>query len=127
MPLTKFNSFVANYWSAVECKKVHFCTPAANLTLAILKVLLEDGYVRSFKFKKNYLIEVVSANLNVITKYNWVVCYSTTKWHFYITFWELVLITKVGGYYLISTTWGILNDSKAWLYWMGGVLLFAII
>jgi ribosomal protein S8 len=36
------------------------------------------------------------------------------------------VLTKTGGYFVLSTPFGIMNDSDAWYNWIGGTLLFGI-
>jgi len=125
MPNSNFNSFLANYWSAVGCRKVRFCIPKTVLNFAILKVLLTDGYLRSFKIVNNKY-EITSISLHTTIKFNWIVKYTTQKWIVYLSFQELLILTKTGGYFVLTTKFGVMNDSDAWKLWVGGTLLLGI-
>lgn len=125
MPNSNFNSFLANYWSAIGCRKIRFCIPKTVLNFTVLKVLLTDGYIRSFWIKNNKF-EITSISLHISLKFNWIVRYTTQKRAVYLTFWELLILTKVGGYFVLSTKFGVLNDSEAWKLRTGGTLLLGI-
>jgi ribosomal protein S8 len=125
MPGSNFNSFISNYRSSIVCKKVRFCIPKTVLNFFILKKLLEDCYIRSFKSRKfNY--DVISIDLSITLTFNWVVKYSTPRRPVFVSFKKLLELSKTGGYYLISTKMGIVNDSLARKNWMGGQLLLGI-
>jgi len=125
MPNPNFTSFLANYRSAIICKKIRFCIPKTVLNFSILRVLLMDGYIRSFRIvgKK---FEITCINLQASIKFNWLITYSSPKWIVFLTFNELITLTKTGGYFVLSTQFGVMNDSNARKLWVGGVLLFAI-
>lgn len=125
MPNANFNSFLANYWSSIACKKIHFCIPKTVLNYFILKTLLSDGYIWSFKPIKNKFW-ITSIALHTSVKFNRIVKYSTSKWTIYINFKELLILTKVGGYFILSTSLGIMNDSDARFHKIGGTLLLGI-
>lgn len=126
MPNTNYNSFIANYWSAIVCKKVRFCIPKTVLNFLILKVLLEDGYIRFFWEKTNQF-EITAIDLNTSIHFNRVLNFSNKKRPVFLTFSKLLNLTKTGGYFVLSTKLGILNDSDAWFHKIGGILLFAIL
>jgi ribosomal protein S8 len=112
MPGSNFNSFISNYRSSIVCKKVRFCIPKTVLNFFILKKLLEDCYIRSFKSRKfNY--DVISIDLSTTLTFNRVVKYSTPRRPVFVSFKKLLELSKTGGYYLISTKMGIVNDSLA--------------
>lgn len=125
MPNIKFTSFLANYKNSIVCKKVRFCIPKTVLNFAIIKILLEDGYIKSFWILPNKY-EIVAISLSTTIQLNWVTQFSTSKWHTYLTFDKLLELTKTGGYYIISTKLGVMNDSDAWFNKIGGKILFAI-
>ena len=125
MPNGNYNSFVANYWSSIVCKKIRFCIPKTVLNFLILKVLLEDGYIWFFR-EKRWQYEITSIDLNISLQFNWVSNFSTKKRPFYLNFIKLLNLTKTGGYYVLSTKLGILNDSDARFHKIGGTLLFGI-
>ena len=125
MPNSNFNSFLANYRSAVVCKKVRFCIPWTILNFFILKTLLEDGYIRSYRLTPKQ-INITSIDLGISIQFNWIICYSSQKWLTYVNFKKLVILSKTGGYYIVSTKLGIMNDSLAREHRVGGTLLFAI-
>ncbi len=125
MPNANFNSFLANYRSSIACKKIRFCIPRTVLNFFILKTLLADGYIRSFSQKDNKY-EVISIDLATTIWINRIICYSTQKRSVYLNFKQLLVLTKVGGYFVLSTPFGIMNDSDAWYNWIGGTLLFGI-
>lgn len=125
MPNANFSSFLANYWSSIACKKIRFCIPKTVLNFFILKTLLADGYIRSFS-QKNNKYEVISIDLATTIWINRIISYSTQKWSVYLNFKQLLVLTKAGGYFVLSTPFGIMNDSDAWYNWIGGVLLFGI-
>jgi len=125
MPNANFNSFLANYWSSIACKKIHFCIPKTVFNFFILKALLSDGYIRSFKSIKSKF-QITSIDLNTTIKFNWVVKYSTQKRTVYVNFKQLLILTKTGGYFILSTSLGIMNDSDARFHRLGGTLLLGI-
>lgn len=125
MPNANYNSFVANYKSAIVCKKVRFCIPKTVLNFQILKVLLEDGYIRFFT-EKNWQYEITAIPLSTSILFNRVSNFSTKKWPFYLNFIKLINLTWTGGYYVLSTKLGIMSDSDAWFHRIGGTLLFGI-
>ncbi len=125
MPNTSFTSFLASYWSAVNCKKIRFCIPKTVLNYEVLKLLLADGYIWSFRLKESRY-EVSMIKLQTSIKFNWIIRYSTQRRPIILTFSELVIFTKIGGYFVLSTTKGILNDADARKLHLGGVLLLGI-
>lgn len=125
MPNANFSSFLANYWSSIACKKIRFCIPKTVLNFFILKTLLADGYIRSFS-QKNNKYEVISIDLATTIWINRIISYSTQKWSVYLNFKQLLVLTKAGGYFVLSTPFGIMNDSDARYNWIGGILLFGI-
>jgi ribosomal protein S8 len=125
MPNSNFNSFLANYWSSIACKKIRFCIPKTVFNFFILKTLLADGYIWSFAQKKNKY-EVISIDLATNIKINKIILYTSQKRSVYVNFKQLLVLTKSGGYYVLSTPLGIMNDSDARYNKVGGLLLFAI-
>jgi ribosomal protein S8 len=125
MPNSNFNSFLANYRSAIVCKKVRFCIPWTIFNFFILKTLLEDGYIWSYKLSTT-TIDITAIDLAISIQFNRIMCYTTQKRTKYVSFWKLVELSKTGGYYILSTKRGIMNDSNAWTQRLGGTLLFAI-
>lgn len=125
MPNANFNSFLANYKSSIGCKKIRFCIPKTVLNYLVLKTLLTDGYIRSFKNKERKY-EITTIDLSTSLKFNWIVKYSTQKWYIFVSFKELLILTKAGGYFILSTSLGVMNDADARYNRIGGVLLLAI-
>jgi ribosomal protein S8 len=125
MPNANFNSFLANYRSSIACKKIHFCIPKTVLNYFVLKTLLADGYIRSFKPVKNKFW-ITCIELSTSVKFNRIVKYSTQKRTIFVSFKELLILTKVGGYFILSTSLGIMNDSDARFHRLGGTLLLGI-
>lgn len=125
MPNANFNSFLANYKSSIGCKKIRFCIPKTVLNYLVLKTLLTDGYIRSFKNKERKY-EITTIDLSTSLKFNWVVKYSTQKWYIFVSFKELLILTKAGGYFILSTSLGVMNDADARYNRIGGILLLAI-
>lgn len=125
MPNSNFNSFLANYRSSIACKKIRFCIPKTVFNFFILKTLLADGYIWSFS-QKNNKYEIISIDFATTIKINKIILYTTQKRSVYLDFKKLLTLTKSGGYYILSTPLGVMNDSDAWYNWIGGVLLFAI-
>jgi len=125
MPNSNFNSFIANYWSSVSCKKIHFCIPKTIFNYFILKALLADGYIKSFKEIKNKFW-ITSVDLSTSIRFNRIVKYSSQKWPIYVDFYQLLILTKTGGYFILSTSLGVMNDSDARFHKLGGTLLLGI-
>jgi len=125
MPNSNFNSFVANFWSSVDCKKIHFCVPKTVLNFFILRALLADGYIRSFKESENKFW-ITTIDLATSIKFNRIVKYSNQKWPIYINLNQLINLSKTGGYFILSTSLGIMNDSDARFHRLGGTLLLGI-
>ena len=125
MPNSNFNIFVANYWSSIDCKKIYFCVPKTVFNYFILKTLLADGYIRSFKAVENKFW-ITSIDLSTTIKFNKIVKYSGQKRPIYINFRQLLDLTKTGGYFILSTSLGIMNDSDARFHKLGGTLLLGI-
>ena len=69
MPNANFNSFLANYKSSIGCKKIRFCIPKTVLNYLVLKTLLTDGYIRSFKNKERKY-EITTIDLSTSLKFN---------------------------------------------------------
>jgi len=125
MPNASLTSFLANYRSAVNCKKIRFCIPKTVLNFELLKVLIADGYIWSFKLKANQF-EISTISLHTSIKFNKIVWYSTQKRPIVLSFSDLIIFTKLGGYFILTTKFGIMNDSAAWKLKIGGILLFGI-
>lgn len=125
MPNPIFNSFVSNFNHAILCWKIEFRTTYSTLVEKCLKILIEDGFIKNF-FYKNYKLYIEPVSLDIWIKYNWVIIYSTTWWIKTIDYPKLLSLTNTGGYFLLSTPFGILNDSEAWRFKTGGTLLMGI-
>lgn len=125
MPNTTFNSFVSNYRQSITCKKIEFATHYSELIERCLKILIEDGYIKNFYYKNNWLyIEGIS--LQRWLAYNRIVLYSTTWKSYILTYKKLLMLVNTGGYFLISTQQGVMNDQEARWLKLGGVILFGI-
>lgn len=59
--------------------------------------------------------------------FNRILNFSNKKRPVYLTFLKLLNLTKTGGYFILSTKLGVLNDSDARFHKIGGILLFAIL
>jgi ribosomal protein S8 len=125
MPMSNFNVFIANYWTAIAWKKIRFCIPKTMMNFWILWVLRDDGYIWSFKNYNNlYIID--STNIEFLISLHKIIAFSKASWLKFISFKQLIILTKRGGYFILSTRYGILNDSAARAKQIGGILLFAI-
>jgi len=125
MPLANFTSFLAIYRNAIATKKVRFCTPNTTFNYFLLRALRTDGYIWSFWLLNNKF-EINSITLSNVIKFNWIIRYTSQNWKIYVSFKELLILTKAGGYFILSTKCGILNDSAARKLWIGGLLLLGI-
>lgn len=125
MPNITFSAFVSSFKQAINCKKIEFGCSYSFLIEWSLKVLINDGFIKNFYRKdKKFYIEIMS--LDSISKYNKIILYSTPKKIKKLTYCELVNLCWTGGYFLISTPYGIINDSEARKLKSGGVLLLGI-
>ena len=125
MPNPIFCSFVANFWHSVLCKKIEFGSSYSILVEKCLKILIEDGFIKNF-FIKDHTLYVEGVSLELWLKYNRIVLYSTTRKIKIVNYADLISLVNKGGYFLVSTPLGIMNDSTAWRLKMGGVLLMGI-
>lgn len=125
MPNPVFCSFVSNFWHSILCKKIEFGTTYSILVEKCLKILIEDGFIKNFFFK-NHVLFIEGVSLEVWLKYNWIILYSTTWKIRVVTYAELLTLSNTGGYFLLTTPYGVLNDSDAWRFKTGGVLLMGI-
>jgi len=125
MPNHSFCSFIASYRNAVISKKIKFGVKLNTLNINCLKILLNDGYIWTF-FCWNKKIHVIMPDLDISLYFNWIVVYSTSWKIIKLNFNDLIKLTHTGGYFIISTPQGVLNDSDAWKLKIGGILLMGI-
>ena len=126
MPNKNFSSLISCYRSSVMCKKTHFKVKNTKLNLACLEVLREDGFISAYHILNYKYVKVYSSSFDVISTYNRIVTYSTPKRVYYATTKRLVKLYAESGYYVLSTPFGVMNDSSARKLKTGGILLFAI-
>lgn len=120
-----FCSFLASYWTSINCNWATYWVWNTNIIWNCLKILLEDGYIESYYVSSRF-ITVKNLSPKVLTKINWLVLFSWPKWVLHIWNSWLQKITKTGGYYILSTESGLMNDANAWRLGKGGILLLAI-
>jgi ribosomal protein S8 len=65
-------------------------------------------------------------SLDTRSKYNRIVLYSTSKKIKIVNNKELIKLCGTGGYFLLSTPFGVMNDSDARKLKTGGILLLGI-
>lgn len=125
MPNFLFSSFVSNFWQAITCKKIEFGATYSSLIEWVLKILINDGFIKHFYLNKNVFI-IEGMSLDTRSKYNRIILYSSSKKIKIVTNKELIKLCGTGGYFVLSTPFGIMNDSTARKLKTGGVLLFGI-
>lgn len=124
MPKYSYCSFISCYKYAVRCRRQNFFyVPYSKLNDLILFKLTQDGYLRLY-VQENYLYWAIPLVDGPFYKWTTIKMYSTPKRHFYITLSKLLEISWTGGYFLLSTQLGILNDEEAKHHCIGGILLF---
>ncbi len=97
----------------------------SNLSLNVLDVLKEEGYIRDF-IKKNTHIEILLKykDFNPIIKNIYLVSSSGRK--VYYQYKELHKVNNGLGILILSTSKGIMSSKKAFLLKIGGEVLFKI-
>ena len=125
MPNPTFCSFVSNFWHSVDCKKIKFGSIYSILVEKCLKILIEDGYIKDYVVH-NYIVTVEGISLDIWLKYNSIILYSTSWKLLIVDNEKLIQLVSTGGYFILSTPFGVMNDSTAWKLKTSGVVLMGI-
>ena len=125
MPNPTFCSFVSNFRHSIDCKKIKFGSVYSTLVEKCLKILIEDGYIKDYVIE-NYNVVVEGVPLDIRLKYNSVILYSTSWKILVVNNEKLLKLVSTGGYFILSTPFGIMNDSTAWKLKTSGVVLMGI-
>lgn len=125
MPNTKFCFFISNFRNALTAKKLDFLAPYSVLNEAMSDVLVSDGFLLSFCKKNKHIFAwpLKPQLTNIVSE---VCLYSTPSRLVNITYFDLCSLTLMGGYYVLSTPFGVMNDFDAWQQKLGGILLIGI-
>lgn len=125
MPNPTFCSFVSNFRHSIDCKKIKFGSVYSVLIEKCLKILIEDGYIKDYVID-NYNVVVEGVPLDIRLKYNSIILYSTSWKTVIVTNKELLKLVSTGGYFILSTPFGVMNDSTARKLKTSGVILMGI-
>jgi small subunit ribosomal protein S8 len=98
----------------------------SNLSLNVLQVLKEEGYIRDY-IKKDTCIEVLLKykEFNPVIKNIYLV--STSGKKIYYTYKDLHKVNNGLGILILSTSKGIMSSKKAFLLKIGGEVLFKVL
>lgn len=125
MATRQFCNFLSCFRHATLTKWVRFSVWSNVKTYELIKLLIADGFLKSFLKKGNRFV-VSTIPIWKALNLNSIILYSTVKWNYKIKYKNLIDLTRTGGYFILSTNKGLINDSDAWRLWAGGILVAGI-
>jgi small subunit ribosomal protein S8 len=112
--------------NAVRARKDRIMTPFSNMDYAVLKALVETGYIKSVEKeavgKKNFL-SIKIGKKGVMNDFKLI---SKPSRHFYADYRSLRPVKQGHGVGVISTSKGIMTDKMARKQKVGGEYLFEV-
>ncbi|MCL5795428.1 MAG: 30S ribosomal protein S8 [Patescibacteria group bacterium] len=115
--------------NGIRCNFKSVETPKANLKLAILKVLKQNGYILGYDVEKGKLQEKIKINLKYVNSQpsiNEFKKISTPGRRFYRGYSKIPKSLNGMGSYILSTTQGVMSDREARAKHLGGEIICEI-